>query len=162
MTSTGIAPAKVGADSRSGVFQPPAAPRIYTGLNAFYWIGGLALLGSVIPFLAGNFPYPADLGIAATSVALAGHAGESIVLRMTVNTWMAGLFTVLGGFADRAERWAFVTGMVVYTADGVLSFVAHDFLGVAFHACLLFAIYRGLAALGQSSQGRTETSQPPA
>jgi hypothetical protein len=159
MTNTGIAPAKIRTDSASVAFEPPATPRPYRGLNAFYWIAGFALLGSVVPVLAGSLPYPANLGITATAVSL---AGRSIVLCMIVNTWMAGLFAVLGGFADRAERWAFVTGLVVYTADGVLSFVAHDFMGVGFHACLLFAIYRGMATRGQSSQARTETLQPHA
>jgi hypothetical protein len=42
--------------------------------------------------------------------------------------------------------WAYITGMVLFALDGVLSLVVQDWIGVVAHGVVLFFLFRGFQA----------------
>lgn len=150
MASAGTVPALT--NSRPAVAKLIAAARMRNGAKWFYWIAALSLINSAVVIFGGNLHFVVGLGITEVVDALAKKAGAAgTVLDLVINGFVAGIFFLFGNFAGKAQKWAFVIGMAVYTLDAFLLFAAKDILSVAFHAYVLFAIYRGLAAANQLS-----------
>jgi hypothetical protein len=68
------------------------------------------------------------------------------VVALALDLMVALVFLALGLFAQKSYTWAFVIGMVIYALDGVIFLLVQEWLAVAFHAFVLYSIYRGLAA----------------
>ena len=114
----------------------------------FIWIGGLSLLNSVIVMAGGGLHFIVGLGITQVVDALAHEAGTSgIVLDLIINGFVVGLFAVFFHFGRKGQSWAFIVGMLLYAADGLILLAFKDILSVAFHAYALYRIYTGLKAL---------------
>jgi len=79
-----------------------------------------------------------------------------ITMQVIVSGCLAVGFLSLSYFAAKRQRWAFGVGMVAYAIDWALMVAASEYLGAVFHALMLYGIYCGFAALGQSSN-----SKPP-
>jgi hypothetical protein len=81
------------------------------------------------------------------ALGLSEQVGGSVkVIALVLDLMVAGIFVVLGLFAQKHHTWAFVFGMVVYALDGLIFVMFGDWLSAAFHAFVLYSIYRGLAA----------------
>jgi len=155
MASTGVAPAQASeraqqVDQRAAVAKMVTAARARAGAKWFYWIAGLSMINSLAVMSGGNFHFVVGLGITPVVDAMARQAGSmGSVLDIVINGFVSGLFVLFGYFAVKAQKWAFMVGMGLYALDGLLLLGAKDFLGMAFHAYALFAIYRGLTAAEQ-------------
>ena len=110
-----------------------------SGPRWFYCIGALSLVHTVILALGSNLSV-IGLGITATLA-----PGASIASAVILNCSLAGLFFLLGMFAQKRARWAVVVGVTVYAMDALLLLYTHIYLGAALHALLLCAIFAGLA-----------------
>jgi hypothetical protein len=66
---------------------------------------------------------------------------------------VAGVFVVFGVFAHKAQTWAFLSGMILFALDGVFFLVVQDWIGVAFHAFVLFSLFRGFQAIKEMKGG---------
>lgn len=53
---------------------------------------------------------------------------------------------VFGVFACKRHVWAFIVGMVLYAGDTLLTMLLGLWLGVAFHAWVLFSLFVGVKA----------------
>jgi hypothetical protein len=71
------------------------------------------------------------------------------MLDIFINGCVAGVFAMFGIFALKMQKWAFLVGITLYAFDGLLLLSVKDFFGVAFHAYVLFALYRGFTAAKQ-------------
>ena len=148
MASTGTAPARVNPNPSPNNLLANA--RVINGAKWFYWIAGLSVVNSLIVLFGGQLHFVVGLGISSVVDAIAKQAGSAgTVLDIVINGFVAGVFILFGTFALKQQKWAFLTGMVVYALDGVLLLAAGDILSVAFHAYALYAIYRGFAAVSQ-------------
>lgn len=124
-----------------------------SGANWFFWIAGLSLVNSGVMLAGGQWGFIVGLGITqfadAVGAAVAEEVGAGIGLRAVVfvfDAFVAGLFVLFGALARKRHAWAFVTGIVLYTLDGLLFLLVSDWLSVAFHAFVLFCLLGGLAA----------------
>jgi len=124
-----------------------------SGANWFYWIAGLSLVNSGVMLAGGQWGFIVGLGITqfadAVGAAIAEEVGAGIGLRAVVfvfDAFVAGLFVLFGALARKRHAGAFVTGMALYTLDGLLFVLVGDWLSVAFHAFVLFCLFGGLAA----------------
>jgi len=155
MASAGMAPAPASeraqqVNERIAVSRMVAAGRVRAGGKWFYWIAGLSLVNSLAAIFSANLRFVVGLGISSVVDALAKRAGGAGgVLDIIINGFVAGVFVLFGTFAVKAQKWAFVVGMALYLLDGLLLVSVKDYLGVAFHAYVLFAIYRGFTATSQ-------------
>ena len=137
-------------DQRIAVSRMVAAARARAGAKWFYWIAALSIINSIVVIAGGNFHFVVGLGITSVVDAFAKRVGSAgSVLDVIINGFVAGLFVLFGTFAVKAQKWAFVVGMMLYVLDGLLLLRLRDFLGVGFHAYALFAIYRGYTAAKQ-------------
>lgn len=152
MASAGSAPAPVPASPSTSVpAHVAAAARVRSGASWFYWIAGLSLVNSAVVIFGGNFHFVIGLGLTTVVDVLAKSAGNiGTVLDLVINGFIAGMFFLFGNFARKAQKWAFIAGMAVYTLDALLLLMVKDVLSVGFHAYALYAIYRGFAAIGQT------------
>lgn len=158
MASAGTAPATAtnpNPNAASTSQQALATARVRTGAGWFYWIAGLSLINSAVVIFGGNFHFVVGLGMTAVVDAVAKPAGSAgTVLDIVINGFIAGVFFLFGNFARKAQKWAFLAGMAIYALDGLLLLTVKDILGVGFHAYALFCIYRGFAAIGQTTANR--------
>ncbi len=132
--------------------------QLKSGANWFYWIAGLSLINSMISLFDGNWNFAAGLGItqifdgiARFGVEEGGGSWIKIVF-FTLDLVVAGMFILLGVFANRVQSWAFVVGMTLYALDGVLLIFAGDILGIVIHAVALYFLFRGFSAARQMVQ----------
>jgi|SRR5579871_2412591 len=158
MASTGVAPAQASEriaheNQQIAVSRMVAAGRARTGAKWFYWIAALSMVNSMAAMAGGNFHFVVGLGITSVVDAMAKRVGDAgSVLDFVINGFVAGVFALLGYFAVKTQKWAFVVGMALYAVDAFLLVSVKDYLGVAFHAYALFAIYKGYQA-AQHVQG---------
>lgn len=137
-------------NERLAVGKMIAAGRMRAGAKWFYWIAGLSMINSILVTTGGSLHFVVGLGVTSVVDAAAKRIGSAgTVLDIVINGFIAGVFVLFGVFAGKAQKWAFVVGMALYAADGLLLLGAKDFLGAGFHAYALFAIYRGYQAAQQ-------------
>ncbi len=134
-------------NERIAVSKMMAAARAKAGAKWFYWIAALSMINSIVMITGGNLHFVVGLGITSVVDAMAKKVGSAgSVLDLVINGFVAGIFALLGTFAVKVQRWAFVLGMALYAMDGLLLLGVKDFFGLAFHAWALYAIYRGYTA----------------
>jgi hypothetical protein len=127
------------------------ARRSQLGANWFFWIAGLSLVNSVVVLMNGRWSFLAGLGITqfidGLAVALSPKLGNAAtVLALLLDLVTVGVIVLFGLMARQRHTWAFVLGLILYAADGLLFLIVQDWLGLAFHAYASYRIFRGLTA----------------
>ena len=112
----------------------------------FFWIAGLSMINSIIAVSGGDWRFIFGLGITGVVDALSSQFGATAkAISFIFTLMMAGLFVIFGVLAKKFFHWAFVVGIVVYALDGLLMLLAKDYMGLAFHAFVLYLLFRGLS-----------------
>jgi len=158
--STAPAPA-LGAASAPTI--PPqvvaAVGGLKSGASWFYWIAGLSIINTVISFTGGSWHFIFGLGITQVFDAFGRTMGSSGPLAaLMLDLGAAGVFVFCGVFANKAKTWAFLLGMALFAADALIFVLGQDWLGVGFHAFVLFCLFKGFSACRQLNQA---ASGPP-
>ena len=137
----------------------------------FYWIAGLSLINSIVFRMDGNINFLFGLG--ATQVVdilsqiyieegLFTDPGMVSGISMAVVILLSGLYIGFGILTRKKKKWAFYTGTVLYTLDGLLLlFLMRDYISVAFHAYILFSLFRVWKTINDL-QNVKDDLQPPA
>lgn len=131
--------------------------RMRSGMNWFYWIAGLSLINSGTYLFGASFTFVLGLGITQLIdgiftgiVQQLGPGTEWLrVVGVLIDLCVAGLFVLIGYAGRKHVRWPVIAGMLLYAGDAVLMLAFKDYLGAAFHAWALFAIWTGLKAMKQ-------------
>jgi len=131
--------------------------RMKSGASNFYWIAALSVVNSILS-IAGTGTYFV-IGLAVTllvdgmAIGVAEMAPEAAlivkIIGLVVSIMVSAVVALFGFFAIKGNRWAFITGMVLYGLDGLLMLVFQDWIGILFHAFFLWGLFGGLRALGQ-------------
>jgi hypothetical protein len=122
------------------------AKRSQSGANWFFWIAGLSLVNSVVVLMHGRWSFLAGLGITqfidGLAVALSPKLGNAAtVLALLLDMVTAGVIILFGVMARQKHTWAFVLGLILYAADGLLFLMVQDWLGLAFHAYASYSFF---------------------
>jgi hypothetical protein len=156
MYSAAQAPVAPGAGVPASPLGQPAAAnaaavrQLKSGASWFYWVAGLSLVNSIVAFSGSSWHFLFGLGITQIFDGLRenlGSVGTIVVLALDLAA--AGLFILFGVFANKGHLWAFIIGMVLFGLDGLLFVLVKDWLGVGFHAFVLYCLYRGMSACRQ-------------
>ena len=113
---------------------PPAASgrvsqleaRVGYGAKWLYAIAALSLINTVISLMQVGFRFSVGLGITSFLDALVSetskHPGMGIAsaICLPITFVIIGLYVALGYCASKAMKWAFITGLVLYSLDSVL------------------------------------------
>ncbi len=129
--------------------------KLSSGANWFYWIAGLSVVNSLANYFEANWNFAVGLGITQVFDGLGyysrseGSAPMISTALLVVSIVIAGLFFLLGVFANRGVLTAFVFGIVIYFLDALLMLYATDILGIIIHVIALIFIIRGFLAARQ-------------
>jgi hypothetical protein len=119
----------------------------------FFWIAGLSVINSLIAVFGGDLRFIFGLGITSGADALSFQSGATAkTISFIFTLLIAGLFVIFGILARKFFHWAFIVGMVIYALDGLLLLVAQDYLGLAFHAFVLYQLSKGVSASKKLSE----------
>jgi hypothetical protein len=122
------------------------SPQVLNSANWFFWIAALSLINSFITMSGSHWQFFLGLGITQAVDGIGSVAGSPAVA-FVINLFITGFVAMFGIFARKGQKWAFLVGMILYALDGVLVLIATDFIAAAFHAFVLFAIFRGFRQL---------------
>jgi len=129
--------------------------KLSSGANWFYWIAGLSVINSIANFFEANWNFAVGLGITqffdGLGIYLRSEGSGQMISAglLSASIVVAGMFFLLGVFANRQVLTAFVFGIVVYFFDALLMLIFSDFLGIIIHVIALIFIIRGFLAARQ-------------
>ena len=127
--------------------------RVKSGGSWFYWIAGLSLINSIVAFSGSDGGFIVGLSITQVIDAiLNGSGGSAKVIALVLDVIAAGIFALFGVFACKRHVWAFFVGMGIYVLDTLLTVLTQYWLGVAFHAWVLFSLFIGVKAAMQANK----------
>lgn len=146
--------------------------RSSSGANWFYWIAGLSMVNSAIFIFGGNVHFLAGLGITELTDALVDVSIQqglpTMMKAVSIGFALTAVvgFGLVGYFARKFFRTAFILGIVVYVLDSIIVLLLQDFFMAAFHAFALFGIIRGYLACRavkafESAQSPSAVAPPP-
>lgn len=120
--------------------------RTKSGADWFFWIALLGMVNSFSHLAGSDWGFFFGLAVTQAVDAAAGSGAFAKVFGLVVSAIVAGILVVFGVYARQGFRWAFLAGMALYAADGLLWIAARFWPGVAFHLVLLLLVYTGLSA----------------
>ena len=139
-----------------------------SGARWFFWIAALTIITSVIALTGSSWHFIISLGVTQIFDGLAAATSEQggslvKVIAFTLDAIAAGVFALLGVLAQKRYSWSFMVGMTLFGLDSLLFLLGRDWIGIAFHAYVLYALYRGFSAAQKLSALDREASlmQPP-
>jgi hypothetical protein len=138
-----------------------AAARVIRSANWFYWIAGLSAINVMSGAFGATMKFIIGLGISevftaiATGIAADGGSTTSVALLYAASLGVTAFFAACGWFARRPSTVAFVVGMVAFALDTLIFVYVSDWIGVAFHAYVLFNLWRGFAATSEYKKLQT-------
>jgi len=148
--STSAAPPTIAPPAAVGTEKPQAAAamaQMKSGASWFYWVAVLSMVNSVSAFAGSTWRFILGLGITQVIDEFGyklGTAGRGVAL--VLDLLAAGVLVLFGIFGNKGHSWAFIVGMILFALDGVLFLLVQDWLGVGFHAFILFCLFRGFKA----------------
>lgn len=125
--------------------------RFASGANWFYWIAGLTLVTSLIGLLGSEWGFALSLGITRLIDGFAIFFSESFgeapkVIAVVLDIFITALFVGFGYLANKRHMWAYLTGMILFLFDSLLSIIIFDVLGIIIHGFALVMMIRGYIA----------------
>jgi len=145
--------------------------RLHSGANWYYWLAALSIINSVMAFSGSEWGFMFGLGITqiidGISTGIVEGMGETSTLvkivGLVISVGIAGVFALFGFFANKFHMWAFIIGILLYFIDALLLLLFSDFLGLAFHAWVLFSLFLGAKACRDLNRSPSlKNSSPPA
>jgi hypothetical protein len=144
--------------------------RVKNGANNFYWIAGLSVINFLIYIFGAGVTFVVGLGAAQfvdgfSSAVASSIPSATLVIKgigLLINLGLAGVFVFFGIFAGKGQRWAFITGLVLYAVDAAFVLAFRDYIGFAFHLFFLWLLFNGLRALDKLRQTVPQTISDPA
>jgi hypothetical protein len=157
--SSGSAPAATVALGSAPVSKPTpqtaaTIAHMRSGASWFYWVAALSLVNSGAAFIGSSWRFIVGLGVTRIIDEFGGGggtAGKGVTL--VLDLLAAGVLVLFGFFSNKGHSWAFLVGMILFALDGVIFLLIQDWLGVGFHAFVLFCLIRGFIACRELKTG---------
>lgn len=131
------------------------------GAHWFAWIGALSIVDTALTISGSD--RASFLGLGATQMldgALSEYAMSTRILGYGIDILIAGMFLGIWRLALK-RTWPFFAGAALYLVDALIFVVVEEWLGVAVHAVVLFAIVLGLIAAMKASEVGARVAQQP-
>jgi len=140
--------ASSGADVSPELFE--LEKRVKSGGSWYYWVAALSLVNSVMAFSGGGGGFVIGLSVTQfVEAMLSADGGVMKGVGLALGVLAAGVFALFGVFACKRHVWAFIVGMLFYGLDTILTVLAEQWLGLAFHGWVLFSLFIGTRAAMQ-------------
>ena len=134
---------------------------IKNGAYNFYWIAGLSMTTSIFFFILSTSPtFVVGLGVTQFMDITIHNLAQTLpnsatiihITGLSLDLFICCVFALCGVLAARGHRWAFISGMLLYGLDAILTLVSQDFFGFGFHLFFLWFLFTGLQALDKLKQ----------
>ncbi|MDD3803275.1 MAG: hypothetical protein PHW02_02680 [bacterium] len=114
----------------------------------FFWIAALSVINSVLFMFNLQWNFVIGLGISQILDFVGKSLSETAIsgmkyISLIMNVILAALFILIGMFAAKGSRKAFMTGIILYALDSVIFILAFDLLGIGFHIFAIYFMVRG-------------------
>jgi hypothetical protein len=124
-----------------------AESSLKSGAGWFIWIAGLSVVNTISAYTGSSWGFAAGLGITqVVDYAAKGLGTAGLLVGMLINVMAVGFFVLMFVFGRKAQKWAFVTGLIFYGLDTLLVLALGIWFGLAIHALGLWGMVRGLRA----------------
>lgn len=123
---------------------PMSLAGIRDAANWFFWIAGLSAVNFALELSGTNFGFAVGSLAVDVCAALARQDGQFNIFFVLAGIVIIGIWILLGVFARRAHRTAFIIGMALFALDTLLLLMVFSIIGVAIHAWILYKIFDGL------------------
>jgi len=135
-----------------------ADPIVRASARWFWWIAGLSLVNSVLAVSGADLSFVVGLGITALADAVFAKA---LPLAVLANVVAIAFYLAIGFFAEREKLWAFYVGLAVYVLDAAIYVLFQDWMSVAFHAFVIYVVFKGAMRLRSLPKGTVATTPAP-
>jgi hypothetical protein len=140
------------------------------GAFNFYWIAGLSMVTSIFFVFSTRSPFVVGLGVTQFMDIIVHNISQSFPnftlllqgIGLLLDLFICGVFASCGYLAAKRHRWAFISGMILYGLDAILTLVSPDFFGFGFHLFFLWFLFNGLQALNELTEILPEAESNPA
>ncbi|HEY4678858.1 MAG TPA: hypothetical protein VIJ01_16950 [Candidatus Angelobacter sp.] len=134
----------------SAAAQAETTAALHKGANWLFLIGGLSVVNTVSLISGSTWLFLGGLGVTELAAAIAMQFGtKGQLIGLFVNLWATAFFVVLGFFARKGQKWAFITGMALYAADALVVLFLQQWLMVLFHGFVFFRLYQGYSSCSE-------------
>ncbi|MDF2530704.1 MAG: hypothetical protein K0Q65_285 [Clostridia bacterium] len=138
--------------------------RLRSSAHWFYWIAGLSLINTIVVLTGGSLNFIFGLGatqiIDSFAYYFAPEYGSFITyIAVALDVLIACIFILIGKFAGKRKKWAFITGMILYVLDGLVFLIWADYLSLGFHGFALYSIYLGLPAIKNLTEAERQLAE---
>lgn len=118
-----------------------------SGAGWFIWIAGLSVVNTISVYSGSTWGFAAGLGITQVVDYMAKGLGSAgMAVGLFINVMAVGFFVFMYAFARKAQKWAFITGLIFYSLDTVLVLAIGMWFGLIIHALGLTGMFRGIKA----------------
>jgi hypothetical protein len=128
-------------------FNTPRQQAIARCGNWLYWVAGLSLINAILSQTGSKWGFALGLGITELLSYIAKEGGPVLALiALPVTIGICVVMGLLGYFACRAHRWAFIVGIVLLTLDTALLCIdiGGQILSLLFHGWAIYSLISGL------------------
>ncbi len=115
------------------------------GASWFYWVAALSLINTFSAFTGSDWRFVIGLGITQLIDLFASTAEIGSGVGLLLSLLFAASFGALG-YYGRSRPGLLLLGMLLFAADGVIFVLIEDWVGVGFHAFVLFFVWGGYRA----------------
>jgi len=131
--------------------------RMKSGASNFYFIGVLSVINSLMAAFGGGVTFVVGLALTqfVDGIALGiGRASPDIafpikIVGLVLSILISGIMALFGFFAGKGQKWAFLTGMIIYGLDALIMLAFQDWLAFAFHLFFMWGLFTGWQALNK-------------
>lgn len=121
---------------------------IRNNANWFLIIAVLSFINTLVLFLKIDFRLIFGLGITQLIDSILFRIyGELSYYNLIVSAGISFIFTILWIKAREAKKWAFISGIVIYSLDTLLFLFIQDWLSVGFHVFVVIGIITGYLSM---------------
>jgi hypothetical protein len=134
--------------TNTGTYQDPATvAQMKSGASWFYWIAALTLVNAIAAVIGSDWRFILGVGISHIISAVGQEfEGSGAIIAFVLNLVVVAVLVGFGILSGKRHTWAFIVGMVLFALDAVIFLIASDWIGIAFHAFVLFCLFRGFKA----------------
>jgi len=136
--------------SVSAAAQAETTAALHKGANWLFLIAGLSVVNTVTLISGSQWLFLGGLGVTELAAAIAMHLGtKGQLIGLFINLWATAFFVVLGFFARKGQKWAFITGMALYAVDALVVLFLQQWIMILFHGFVFFRLYQGYSSCNE-------------
>lgn len=151
VATVATAPQPLGGGATLATQKDPARLASLRGSASwFFLIAVLSLVNSVAAASGSAWRFLVGLGFTQILDYFGNQmGGAGTMVALALNLLVTGAFVLFGIFARKGHTWAFLTGLILFALDSVIFIMGKDWIGVAFHAYVIYRLFCGFQSCRQ-------------